>query len=534
MPKASRDILLFIRIGVVVCLTWVAHPVLGQETENDPQAAFVRGRELIQSGRAEEGLDWMRRAATNGLLRAQGSLMELLLQRGDEASRAEGLRWALLAGRRSDPISQRRFVSELRPGDPASYYREAWPWLERMAERGDPATKFQAGIWAFYGYGGLKNLDAAYRHLFDAAGEESFVRQTPQVCFLLGYLSENGFGTAQNYAAAAALYWRAAENGWPDATYRLGLLLEHGQGVAVDAQSARLLYVRAAELGIAAASYRLGLLENANGSDMKNRQEAYRRFLQAATNGLSIAQTKVALYHEKDWLNQGANPVEALAWYRTAATCGNRLARIKAENLERNLSAAQRAEVEARVVVIKSTIRENVVAGRPGENLLPESLASRRNDLLKPTETNPQARPRRLSEARLKGNAETNTAPIARRNDLEAGLIKPYLDDLQNQVWQLVRQRWADLAQKGFSPGLTNPEDLEIILSYRLLSDGRVEDVELVDSNLDDRTAALFFAALEDSSPTARWLPRLRAELTEEYQDLLLAFGRKSVLRISQ
>jgi hypothetical protein len=153
---------------------------------------------------------------------------------------------------------------------------------------------------------------------------------------------------------------------------------------------------------------------------------------------------------------------------------------------------------------------------------------------LRSTETDPQARPRRLSEARLNASAETNTAAITHRNDLEEGLIKTYLDDLQNKVWQLVRQRWTELARNDFRPGLKNPDDLEIIVSYRLLSDGRVEDVELVDSNLDDRTAELFVAALEDASPTSRWTPRLRAELTEEYQDLLLAFGRRSVLRISQ
>jgi TPR repeat protein len=461
-------------------------------------------------------------------------LMEILLPRGDESSRAEGLRWALFAGRQGDPISQRRLVSELRRGDPPSYYQESWPWLERMAGGGDPAAKFQAGIWEFYGYGGQKNLDAAYRHLSEAAGEESFSRQMPQVSFLLGYLSENGFGTAQNYAAAAGLYWQAAENGWPDAVYRLGLLLEHGQGAAADMQSAHLLYVRAAELGIAEASYRLGLLERVSGSDATNRTEAFRLFFQAATNGLSIAQTKVALGHEQNWLNQGADPVEALAWYRTAATSGNRHARIKSEDLERDLSAAQRTEVEARVAAIKSMIHERVVKGHPGENLLPEGLVSRRSEFLGSTETNPQSRPRRLSEARLNASAETNTAAITLRNDLEEGLIKIYLDDLQNKVWQLVRQRWTELARNDFRPGLKIPDDLEIILSYRLLSDGRVEDVELVDSNLDDRTAELFVAALEDASPTSRWTPRLRAEQTEEYQDLLLAFGRRSVLRISQ
>ena len=91
-----------------------------------------------------------------------------------------------------------------------------------------------------------------------------------------------------------------------------------------------------------------------------------------------------------------------------------------------------------------------------------------------------------------------------------------------------------DLGNKGLWPDVPNPQDMEVILAFRLCSDGRAEDVEVVDTNLSSALAAVFSEALEDVLPGPRWTPRLRAELSDEYQDLLLAFGPKSILRISQ
>ena len=177
---------------------------------------------------------------------------------------------------------------------------------------------------------------------------------------------------------------------------------------------------------------------------------------------------------------------------------------------------------------------------RPGpiamsnENLLPEGIATNRSELLRPTETAPSSRPRRLSEAGLARAAETNEVRMEHRDDLQTGLIKVYLDDLQDRVRKLVNERLSKLAEKNLFEVQNQPAEMEIILSYRLLSDGHIEDVEVLDTNLGETTSGLFVTALQDSSPTPRWTPRLRAELNEDYQDLLLAFGRKSVLRISQ
>jgi len=110
-----------------------------EEPTVDAQSQFIRGSELIQAGDSAEGLDWVRRAATNGVLRAQITLVELLRAKGDESSRSESLRWAVQAGRQSDSMSQKYLLGELRPGDPAEYFRAGWPWLERLAKASDHA-----------------------------------------------------------------------------------------------------------------------------------------------------------------------------------------------------------------------------------------------------------------------------------------------------------------------------------------------------------------------------------------------------------
>ena len=60
------------------------------------------------------------------------------------------------------------------------------------------------------------------------------VRGNARALGRLGFRYENGFGVPQNYAAAAALYLRAAERGDPFAQCRLGLSYDRGHGVPKD------------------------------------------------------------------------------------------------------------------------------------------------------------------------------------------------------------------------------------------------------------------------------------------------------------
>lgn len=56
----------------------------------------------------------------------------------------------------------------------------------------------------------------------------------PRAQALLGFMSENGFGTPQAYDTAADMYYRAALRGNPFAQAMLGLLYDKGHGVPQD------------------------------------------------------------------------------------------------------------------------------------------------------------------------------------------------------------------------------------------------------------------------------------------------------------
>ena len=276
------------------------------------------------------------------------------------------------------------------------------------------------------------------------------------------------------------------------------------------------------------------MLSTVTNFDLNTRRTACGWFERAATNGLARAQMKMGLSYEHDWLKQGADPLEALAWYKMAAERGHRGARIRAENLEKVLSAEQRAQSNTRHATLRARVRETTTQERPGENLLPTTITGKHDELLRDAGPVPHRRPRTIAEARMAGAQSTNQFGGTRRDDLYTGLLKTYLDDLQERVRTLANERLAQTSERDLLVTSSRPQDMEIIISYRILSDGHVEDVEVLDTNLPEREARLFIIAMEDCSPTPRWTPPLRAELSDEDLDLLLAFGRKSVLRIAQ
>ncbi len=56
--------------------------------------------------------------------------------------------------------------------------------------------------------------------------------------YMLGYRYETGLNVAQSYSKAAALYRKAADQGYAAAQYSLGLLYLHNQGVPQDYRKA--------------------------------------------------------------------------------------------------------------------------------------------------------------------------------------------------------------------------------------------------------------------------------------------------------
>jgi uncharacterized protein len=73
-----------------------------------------------------------------------------------------------------------------------------------------------------------------YQHHLSEGQPVVVTRGSAQAMGRLGFRYENGFGVPQNYAAAADLYRRAAEQGDAFAQNRLGLSYDKGHGVPLD------------------------------------------------------------------------------------------------------------------------------------------------------------------------------------------------------------------------------------------------------------------------------------------------------------
>jgi uncharacterized protein len=522
---------------VIVAHWHCAERVLAQQSpvndDNAAQQLYIKGRDLLRSNQEEQGLMCLRQAASNGLARAQYDLAAISLDPKAKGSRVEGLRWCLEASRQKMPEARLLLVDTLREDDPRKYLDEARPWLLSLAEMGEKHFQFKAALWLFYGIGGSRDYKEAFVWIAKAADSEAPSAVVPGVIYFQGYLYENGLGNAQDYPAAARAYWLAASHGEVNAAFRLGLLLDHGQGLPEDAESARELCRQAANLGLDRAQFQLArMLSNGRGG-VTNLAEAFAWLMKSARQGFSPAQTQLGITCERGLLGQERDPAEAIAWYGLAARAGHRAARIRANNLEDSLSAAARAAAEKRSrELANSNIRPPSAGPRlVSTNLLPERLKENL-PTVSSTSTESGGRPRTVFEARLRQT--TGITSDFLRDDLHAGKLQYYCEELQKVVWDSAVQTLTTLYERPGGSRQPLPDRLEIILSFRLSSDGHIDDVDIVETNVDDLTAGAFVAALFKVSPLPKWIPSLRAEMSDDYQDLLMAFGRQSQMKIQR
>ena len=532
------------RILVLALCGGLQPDILAQDrTGPDPAAAeaqFVRGQELLLQNDSVQALPLLRQAASGGWVPAQVMLAKTLLSRSQTEPdvRTEALRWSLFAGRQQTPAAssadaRRLFVDQLSDGDPETYFSEARPWLLSLAEAGDPHFQFKAALWLFYGRGGERDFPGAYAWIRKAAAaSEGVTEADPGISYFQGYLHENGFGTSQDYAAAARDYWSGASRGQIDAAFRLGVLLDHGQGVAEDRQTALELYSLTANQGLARAQFQLARAMVNDRGGATNESEALGWLVEASQRGSAAAQAQLGLVYQDGRLGAKSDTAQAIAWYRLAAARGHRGARIRAQNLEEQTPLEVKAEADRRYQALVRSNRVESLAGahQLRTNLLPLKLRS--NLVTKAADgKQARARPRTVLEARL---LQTSGPPTEARDDLQAGKLRFYLESLQTAVRDTAIASLKEYAQTSAGKALNWPEPLELILSFRLMSDGKVEDVEVLQTNAHDVMAGAFVSALFRVSPLPRWLPSMRAEMTEDYQDLLMAFGPKSQLRIRQ
>ena len=150
-----------------------------------------------------------------------------------------------------------------------------------------------------------------------------------------------------DYHEALNWFTKAADQGEPHAACRVGDIYFEGQGVAVDKAVAMGWYERDARRGCTRSQFHLGLCAE----QQSNPIQALAWYRLAATNGFAEAQTTLA-ERLNDELQPAPDYLEAYLWYHIAADAGNRVAAVSARRLKNKLTPAQleQADKEARKI----------------------------------------------------------------------------------------------------------------------------------------------------------------------------------------
>jgi localization factor PodJL len=137
---------------------------------------------------------------------------------------------------------------------PAGYQR-ALPWLQRLAQRGEPWADYHLGFMYDKGLGVRRNLSRAIAHY-----ELSAAKKYGSAELNLGILLANLPGRQRDLKRAMQLYRRAVRRGRWNAAYNLGMYYAEGRGVRRNLALARKWYALAASQGDADSARKLEAL----------------------------------------------------------------------------------------------------------------------------------------------------------------------------------------------------------------------------------------------------------------------------------
>jgi len=135
--------------------------------------------------------------------------------------------------------------------------------------------------------------------------------------FLLGMLYDSGRGVAQDQAAAASWYRKAAKQNHPPAELYLGILLYSGQGVKQDYAEAARWFRAAAEGGNDEAQFYLGAMYERGAGVKPDTSEAIRWLTKSAAqrNTRAMGLLATTLFSR----SRDQDLVDAYAWSHLAA-----------------------------------------------------------------------------------------------------------------------------------------------------------------------------------------------------------------------
>ena len=237
----------------------------------------------------------------------------------------------------------------------AGKYKEAFPVLQLEAENGNPRSMYLMARFYHDGYNVVK-IDKEKRNSYvkdalsyddpllkygyvawyldgnKAEQDKCYSQIEPQIRNLakqgnieaqriFGYMYNNGYGVAQDYAKAVEWYCKGAEQGYASAQCNLGYMYNMGYGVSQDYAKAVEWFRKAAEQGYANAQCNLGIMyENGYGVS-QDKAKAVEWFRKAAEQGNAQAQNNLGyMYKTGEGVSQ--DYAKAVEWYRKAAEQG--------------------------------------------------------------------------------------------------------------------------------------------------------------------------------------------------------------------
>ena len=275
---------------------------------------------LLNSQRAEEGIDWLRKAAKSGAPRAMVLLGNLSLTGTGLTKNAEDAKkWLEQAAELGDAeafesLSVMYDAGEGVARDPA----KALDLLEKAAKRNSVKALLRLAVKNLNGEGTAKDGKKAVEYLTRASELGSAEARTA-----LGSMYETGEGVEKKPAEALIWYGKASEAGDPNAALKLGVLYSEGaDGVTKDDKKAMECFQRSAERGQTVAMYNVGTYYEKGRGVAENAAEALKWHLKSALGGLSLAQREIGLRY-REGRGVSKDSVAAMSWLGRAAGSGD-------------------------------------------------------------------------------------------------------------------------------------------------------------------------------------------------------------------
>lgn len=303
-----------------------------EEQKEDAGSLYQEGREYYKVKNYAEALKYFRKAAEQGLARAQYNLGWMYKEgRGVAQNDVEAVKWYHKAAEQGHAGAQNNLGWMYKEGrGVAQNDIEAVKWYRKAAEQDHAAAQNNLSWLYKDGRGVEQNYGEALKWLHKSAEQGFAVAQ-----FNLGCMYEEGLGVTQDYTEAVKWYRKAAEQGNAIAQNNLGIMYNEGLGVAQDDAEAVKWYRKAAKQGNATAQNNLGIMYDEGRGVAQDYTEAVKWYRKAAEQDYARAQYNLGEMYEN---GRGVKKDIQIAkqWYEKAAKQGDTDAKKKLEELAKS------------------------------------------------------------------------------------------------------------------------------------------------------------------------------------------------------